>query len=136
MSLGHYQRELSRLLRTLGPQLSLFAVNLDGLELEPCDDDGTWDEFRFGSEDQTLISGKSLLVLKKLTEGNIYSSTICDLVESFHAQFGTGTSSLLSWIVLLLDHAIKSNDIQSTFALIDEFEALYVSTADALAIDM
>ena len=134
--LGEYLCEISCLLRALGPQQSLFAVNLDRLcALEP------WEEVAECAYegDLALLSSKSLLALRCLGAENAYSSVLVDMLESFHLQHGTGTSSLLAWVVLLLEDALQSSEREPLLALLEmmeEFETLYISTAEAIALDM
>jgi len=134
--LGEYLCEISCLLRALGPQQSLFAVNLERLSaLEPWEEDA---ECAYDG-DLALLSSKSLLALRCLDAENAYSSVLVDMLESFHLQHGTGTSSLLAWVVLLLEDALQSSEREPLSALLEmmeEFETLYISTAEAIALDM
>ena len=44
------------------------------------------------------------------------------MLESFHLQHGTGTSSLLAWVVLLLEDALQSSEREPLLALLEMME--------------
>ena len=138
-ALERYLGHTSRLLRALGPQVSLFAVDLDSVELEPGDDDGEWEGANAAVGDWVLLSGKSLLVLKVLDPFNVYSSVLVDAAESFNAHHGTGTSSFLAWFVLLTEHGLKCKsrgELAEALEMMAALEELFVATIEAVALDM
>jgi len=132
-------RSLSEALRpslsALGPQQSYTALRPERLSQDEEQDDDAFVDGR----DASLWSMKSLHSIRSIEPSNPLSSLVVDAVESFHAQHGTGTSTLLGWLIFLLEFVQQASgreELEMRLASLEEFERLYVAIAHAVSLDM
>ena len=132
-------RSLSEALRSslsaLGPQQSYVALRPERLSQDEEQDDDAFVDGR----DASLWTMKSLHSIRSIELSNPLLSLVVDAVESFHAQHGTGTSTLLGWLIFLLEFVQKASgreELDLRLASLEEFERLYVAVAHAVSLDM
>lgn len=122
----------------LGPQQSLTSICTDDAEEgdDVMEDGG--DDNGLQPGDESLWSTKSLVVLRVIAPGNAFSPLMIDACESFHQFWGTGSSSLTAWVVLLAEHALgheeRGESMDALLRVMETVEVLYLDMAQALAI--
>lgn len=132
------QKDIIRIcLSALGPQQSL-AV-LPSNYGSDCDDQLQQDTIFRYSDRESLVSCKSLRVLKSINPDNIFSKYFIDTVESFYIQYGTGTSTLQALYIFLVEECIARQpsdnmELQLYLKKMEEFESLYVSIARCISL--